>query len=87
MVRRLKGTALFLGDAVPLYKKELSHTRGFKTHFLDGESWMPKASVIAKMALEAYNKGKRDNPYDLVPLYLYARDCQVTKRGQTPISK
>jgi len=31
------------------------------------------------MALERYKKGKIDNPYDLVPMYLYARDCNVRK--------
>jgi tRNA threonylcarbamoyladenosine biosynthesis protein TsaB len=79
LVKRLKGPILFLGDAIPLYKEQLSGKRSIKARFLDSKKWQPKGSVIAKMALEEYQKGRCDNPYDLVPMYLYARDCNVRK--------
>ncbi len=79
LLKRLKGSILFLGDAIPLYKKELSHYKNFKARFLNDRKWLPKASVIARMGLKQYQTGKSENPFDLVPLYLYARDCQVRK--------
>lgn len=79
LVKRLKGPVLFLGDAASLYKTELQHKRSLKARFFNGKNWLPKASVVARLALVEYNKGRSDNPYDLVPLYLYARDCQVRK--------
>ena len=77
---RLRGEVLFLGDGIDLYRDEFLHKKRFRARFLDGKKWLPKASVIARMALERYRKGKVDDPYDLVPLYLYARDCNVRKR-------
>ena len=82
LIKRLRGSVLFLGDGIPMYKEKLLHKRSFKARFLDGRVWLPKASVIAKMALEEYRRGRSDDPYDLVPLYLYARDCQVRKNRQ-----
>lgn len=76
LVKRLRSGVLFLGDAIPLYKEQLSAKKALRPHFFEGK-WFPKGSVIAKMALEAYGRGRRDSPYDLVPMYLYARDCNV----------
>ncbi len=79
LLERLGDSILFLGDAILLYKEKFLHKKNFQARFVDGRVWLPKASVIARMALEKYKNGKSDNPYDLVPLYLYARDCQVRK--------
>lgn len=79
LVKRLKGHIIFLGDAIPLYKEQLLHKNTFKADFLDGKSWLPKGSVIAKMSLAEYERGRSDNPYNLTPLYLYPSDCNVRK--------
>ena len=79
LIKRLTGEVLFLGDGLALYKDKLSSKHGVKAEFLEGKRWFPKASVIAKMGLEKFSKGKSDNPYDLEPMYLYARDCNVRK--------
>ena len=77
LVRRLKGSILFLGDVIPLYKERLLNRKNFNAKFFEGRGWLPKGSVIARIALREYQKGRSDNPYDLVPMYLYARDCNV----------
>jgi len=82
LVKRLKGHILFLGDAIPLYKERLLNKKTFEADFLEGRKWLPEGSVIAKIGLRDYQKGKSDNPYDLVPMYLYARDCQVRYTGR-----
>jgi tRNA threonylcarbamoyladenosine biosynthesis protein TsaB len=79
LVKRLRNKVFFLGDATTLYKEKLVGKKSFKAHFLDGKTWIPKGSVIAKIAFKEYQKRKSDNPYDLVPMYLYARDCNVRK--------
>ncbi|MBL7070809.1 MAG: tRNA (adenosine(37)-N6)-threonylcarbamoyltransferase complex dimerization subunit type 1 TsaB [Candidatus Omnitrophica bacterium] len=80
LIKRLRGEVLFLGDGIPIYKEQLLRKKSLKADFLDAKKWFPKAAVIAKTALAEYRKGKRDDPYDLVPMYLYARDCNVRKR-------
>lgn len=77
LVKRLKGSILFVGDATPLYKEKLLSKKTLKSRFLDGKIWLPKGSVIAKMALGEYRRGRTDSPYELVPMYLYAQDCNV----------
>lgn len=79
LAKRLKGPVLFLGDAIPLYKAQLLNKKSLRANFLDKRMWLPKGNVIAKIALREYQKGKSDNPYDLVPMYLYSRDCQIRK--------
>lgn len=77
LVKRLRGNILFLGDAIPLYKEKLSNKKAYKSIFLDDRIWFPKGSVIAKMAFNEYQRGRADNPYSLLPMYLYPSDCNV----------
>lgn len=79
LLKLLKEPVLFLGDAIPLYKKQLLNKRTLKACFLEGRRWLPKGNVIARIGLEKFRKGYSDNPYDLVPLYLYGKYCNVRK--------
>ena len=80
LLKRLKGPVLFLGDAILLYKKQLLNKRTLKVRFLEDKRWLPKGNVIARIGLEKFRKGYSDNPYDLVPLYLYGKYCNVRKQ-------
>ena len=79
LVERLKGRVIFLGDGIPIYRDKLSAKKALKAEFIDDKRWFPKASVIAKLGLLMFSSGKHDDPYDLEPMYLYARDCNVRK--------
>ena len=79
LLKRLKGPVLFLGDAIPLYKKQLLNKQTLKACFLENGRWLPKGDVVARIGLEKFRKGYSDNPYDLVPLYLYGKYCSVRK--------
>ncbi|MBU4487863.1 MAG: tRNA (adenosine(37)-N6)-threonylcarbamoyltransferase complex dimerization subunit type 1 TsaB [Candidatus Omnitrophica bacterium] len=80
LMKRLEGDVLFLGDGIAIYKDKLMAEKTIKAKFIEDNRWFPKASVIAKLGLEMFKSGKRDDPYDLEPLYLYARDCNVMGR-------
>ena len=80
LLKRLKGHVLFLGDAIHLYKKQLLNKRTLKARFLEDKRWLPKGDVIARIGLEKFRNGYTDNPYDLVPLYLYGKYCNVRKQ-------
>lgn len=79
LIKRLRGPILFLGDAIPLYKEQLLSKKAFKAHFLDKKIWLPKGSIVAKIAFKEYIEGRSDSPYDLVPMYLYSKYCNVRK--------
>lgn len=72
-----KRKTLFLGDAVKLYKNNIKKIFS-KAEFAPASLWFPRASVVARIGLEKIAKGKQDNPDELVPMYLYSRECSIT---------
>ena len=79
LIKRLRGRVLFLGDGVSLYKEQLLSKKTLDSSFFDSKKWFPRAGVIAKAALREFREGRSDNAFNLVPMYLYARDCNVRK--------
>jgi tRNA threonylcarbamoyladenosine biosynthesis protein TsaB len=78
LVKKLKGDAVFLGDAISLYKEKIK-TLDKKAAFLDEQNWYPKAGNIIRLGFDRIEK-KKDIVLDkLVPIYLYPQDCQVKK--------
>jgi tRNA threonylcarbamoyladenosine biosynthesis protein TsaB len=74
---KLKGRTLFAGDALGLYRKKIEESYS-KCLFSDEKFWYPQASVMAALAFERFAKKQYDDAATLLPLYLYAQDCQVS---------
>jgi tRNA threonylcarbamoyladenosine biosynthesis protein TsaB len=72
LAKKIKGKAIFLGDAAGLYRNEiLRHTKGAK--ILDRDYWYLKPGNIIGLAL--------GRPHlKLKPIYLYAKECQIKQR-------
>lgn len=67
-LKNIKKSIAFLGDAVgPIYPAKPKV-----------KDWQPKASVVARIGHELFNKKKFTRPEDLEPLYLYSRECDIT---------
>lgn len=79
LLKKIKGEALFLGDAVELYREEIIKIKEGTAKFAPKSFWFPQASRIALLGLEAFKRGERDNPYSLVPMYLYPKECTIRK--------
>ena len=78
-LRQFKGKAILLGDAVGLYKgRILSSTKG--AVLLDKDYWYPKAHNIIALALEKVKSGKLNTAFNIKPVYLYPKECQVRQR-------
>jgi len=83
--KMLKGTVAFVGDAIPLYQKEIL-ARGklksvkFSPVLLDEKQWYPSAKNLAALARLRFAAKDIDRCDTLVPLYLYPEDCQVTRK-------
>jgi len=77
--KKLRGKILFIGNGVDIYKDALLGLKRVEASFGGKASWIPKASTIARIGLEDFMKGKTDNPYKLVPMYLYGHDCNVKR--------
>ncbi len=80
LLKRLKGEIIFLGDAISLYRRNLSQGKKIKPVFAEEKFWYPQASQAVSLALERFRKGKVDDVNSLVPLYLYPQECQISLR-------
>jgi tRNA threonylcarbamoyladenosine biosynthesis protein TsaB len=72
--------SVILGDAIELYRDRiLSKVKG--AVILDRDFWYPKPHNIIRLALENIGAGKKNlnNAFDLEPIYLYPKECQISK--------
>ena len=66
VLAKIKGDYVLLGDA-PLGS----------LNFLDKDYWYPKAHNIITLALERIKEKKIKNSFNLEPIYLYPKECQI----------
>jgi len=85
--KKLIRQTLLLGDRAVAEALRKGTGRNRKTVFAEGCSWMPKASTIGRLALERYNARYADNPYTILPLYLYPDDCNVNRKIKRKVRK
>ncbi len=69
--------ALFLaGDGADLYRQAL--TQGLeRAVVLDKDCWYPQPRHMIALAQEKISSGKKSSAYELKPLYLYPKECQI----------
>lgn len=76
LLSSLKEKVLFFGDAIGKFKDELDACKN--AEYSQDTDWYPKASVIGRLALERIGEGE-DSPEEIDPLYLHAKECNITK--------
>ena len=84
---KVHGKTLFVGDALVLYrnaieeayqKYSLKKKSSCACFFADEKWWHPRAGVMAALAYERFQNKQYDDAANLLPLYLYPQDCQVS---------
>jgi hypothetical protein len=76
---KAKDSTIILGDAVGLYKEKiLTKIKGVS--ILDKDYWYPKAHNIIALAKERINAKKLTSSFDIKPIYLYPKECQIKIR-------
>lgn len=78
LLKKIKNNAVILGDAVNLYKENILKSKKMIT-VLDRDYWYPKAHNIIMLALERIKQKKFASPFDIEPIYLYPKECQIKK--------
>ena len=79
LIKKINKPAVFLGDGINLYKKQISQEIK-EALFLPSDFWYPKASIIARLGLEKLARAKNFDSARIRPLYLYPKECQITKK-------
>jgi tRNA threonylcarbamoyladenosine biosynthesis protein TsaB len=86
VLNRVHGRTLFTGDALKVYRKNIEEaykkyslkSNACKCLFADEKWWYPQSKVMAALAYERFRNKMHDDAANLLPLYLYPQDCQVT---------
>lgn len=85
VLENVKGRTLFVGDVVGLYQGKIvkafesarKHSPSCKALFAPPKSAVAQAVKISLLAYRRFIKNVYDESGTLVPVYLYAQDCQV----------
>ncbi|MDP8253766.1 MAG: tRNA (adenosine(37)-N6)-threonylcarbamoyltransferase complex dimerization subunit type 1 TsaB [Candidatus Kaelpia aquatica] len=75
---RLKDVDIILGDGVNVLK-EVYPDIGSNLNILEKESWIIKPEHIVSLAFHDWNKGERENIFDLKPFYIYPKECTIRR--------
>ncbi|KPK97297.1 MAG: hypothetical protein AMJ95_09785 [Omnitrophica WOR_2 bacterium SM23_72] len=74
--KKVSAGSFILGDGVGLYQEALiRHVRG--ATLLDKDAWYPKPHHLVALALERFKDKKLNNTFDIKPIYLYPKECQI----------
>ncbi len=76
----IKTPTLFLGDAIALYKEAILKTGMHRVIFTPEKNCCPEAAIIGNLSFGKWKKRYRDNIFTLSPLYIYPKECSVSKR-------
>jgi len=79
LFRKIKGDAVLLGDAIGLYREKILMNIKRAT-ILERDYWYPKAHNIIMLALERLKDNKFKHSFDIKPIYLYPKECQIKQR-------
>jgi len=78
LFKKFKGNCIFLGDALALYKDQiLKNIKNAKT--LDIDNWYPQPHNIINIALDKIKQKKLGNAFNIKPIYIYPKECQIRK--------
>lgn len=77
LFKKIKAGSIILGDALSIYQERiLRNTK--RPVFLDKDYWYPEPHNLIALALERVRLKKFSDPSTIKPIYLYAKECQVT---------
>lgn len=82
VLQEVSGPAVFVGDGAALYRQQILE-RYPQARFAPEELWRPHAATLARLAQARFERGQRDDPATLTPMYLYAQTCQINPTVST----
>ena len=78
LLKNILPGSILLGDAVSLYRdKIMANIKGVS--FLDKDYWILKPRHLITLALQRIKDKKFNDAFNIKPIYLYPKECQVKK--------
>lgn len=78
-LRTLKKKTLFVGGGAALYRQAIEKALGKKALFTDASYDIPDPAALVALGTGRFMKKELEDPYTLVPLYIYPKDCMIKK--------
>lgn len=78
LLNSLDQEVTFFGDAVAKYKERLD--KHPIARYIDNVDWYPRAAEIGRIGLRRSALSGTCKPEEIEPLYLHAKECNITKR-------
>ncbi|MFC1806762.1 tRNA (adenosine(37)-N6)-threonylcarbamoyltransferase complex dimerization subunit type 1 TsaB [Candidatus Omnitrophota bacterium] len=82
LLKSIKRNVIFLGDGLSIYKDDIISKKSSLAVFAPETTWYPKAAIIGRLGVDRFRSGGKDNVFNLTPLYIYPKECQVATRKQ-----
>jgi len=79
LLKKLKGSIVFAGDGINLYKDSIKKASHIKSEFLPAKDWYAKAATLGRIACASRKRPKKAEVFTLSPLYIYPKECQVRR--------
>jgi tRNA threonylcarbamoyladenosine biosynthesis protein TsaB len=79
-IRDIREPCLFIGNGAVLYKKEISTKLGVLAHFSGWNQDNIRASSVAGLSLDCFNRQRTDDVASLVPQYIRKSDAEIHRR-------
>lgn len=77
-IQHIPSHTILIGDGIPFYRKELEKNIK-RAWFYEEKQQYPQAKNMVTLAVQRFKEKKTDDVNQLVPIYLYPEDCQVTR--------
>lgn len=81
IISHMEGEVIFLGDAAVKHRAFFISELGERVRIAPQNTALAKASSVAALACEAYNSGKLESCYDMVPFYLRKPQAEREKEN------
>lgn len=79
-LKKVRANSTLLGDAITLYKEKILKNISGVT-ILDKDYWHLQGHNIIYLALEELRNKKINNAFDIKPIYLYPKECQIKNKS------
>jgi tRNA threonylcarbamoyladenosine biosynthesis protein TsaB len=76
LLKMVKELTIFIGDGVEVYRDKLERDQG-KNFFAPFYLHQPRASILAKLALENFRRGEVFKEEELLPLYCRLPEAEI----------
>ncbi|MFA5074089.1 MAG: tRNA (adenosine(37)-N6)-threonylcarbamoyltransferase complex dimerization subunit type 1 TsaB [Nitrospirota bacterium] len=75
--KKISGKTIFLGEAVDVYRSDITDLWGEKALFAPAFCNLPSAAIVAEIGLALIKKGTTADPDSLVPVYIRRAEAEV----------